>query len=106
MTKAPTHFIEYLENSGLKKKKRRGLSSFLRFQRILFRMATWTGASVGALVAARNYNDIAGATDALMYHLKDFAEVFILLLYIILVIFIMIVFLLASYYNTNESISK
>ena len=56
------------------------MSTFLGFQRFLFRSATWTGASVGALVAARNYNDIAGATDALMYHLKDFAEVFILLL--------------------------
>lgn len=76
LTKAPTHFIDYLENTGLKKKSRRGFSTFLRYQRLLFRMASWTGASVGALIAARNYNDIAGATDALMYHLKDFAEVF------------------------------
>ena len=75
LTKAPTHFIDYLENSGLKKKSRRGLSSILQF-RLLFRIVSWSGASVGALLAARNYNDIAGATDALMYHLKDFAEVF------------------------------
>jgi len=62
-------------------------------------MATWTGASVGALVAARNYNDIAGATDALMYHLKDFAEVLILL-YIIYYIHYDFL-LLAAHYNTN-----